>query len=228
VSITIRIASLIIVVFFGSLTWAQEQSLRPGINDSFETPKVTEWVERFESEGREVYDKRDQIVAACGIAPGMVVADVGAGTGLFTRLFAEATGSDGHVFAVDISDEFIDNILKQADASGTTNIEGVICAVDDVKLAPNSVDVVYICDTYHHFEFPYKTLASIHKALRPHGRVVLVDFERIEGTSSDWIMGHVRAGKQVVRQEVENAGFKLLEEKPALLTENYVLIFEKA
>ena len=207
--------------------WAQDQSLRPGINESFAEPVVTEWVERFEREGREVYDKRQELIAACQISPGMRIADVGAGTGLFTRLFSQAAGPEGHVFAVDISDEFIDNILRRADDLGKRNIQGIVCDVDDAKLPPDSVDLIFICDTYHHFEFPYKTLASLFKALKPGGRLVVVDFQRIPGTSSDWIMSHVRAGKDQVRKEIEDAGFKLLEEHPDILKENYVLVFSR-
>jgi ubiquinone/menaquinone biosynthesis C-methylase UbiE len=216
---------LSVFVLLPGIATAQDQSLNPGINDSFDEPVVTEWVERFEREGREVYDKRHEIVGLCKIEPGMAVADVGAGTGMFTRLFSMAVGAEGRVYAVDISDEFINNILERADELGKQNIHGVICEIDDAKLAPNSVDVVYICDTYHHFEFPYKTMASIYKALKPGGHVVLVDFERIPGESSDWIMSHVRAGKDVVRKEIQDAGFQLLEEHADLLKENYVLVF---
>lgn len=206
---------------------AQEASVKPGINATFETPVVKEWVERFEKEGREVYDKREQLVEICQVQPGQTVADVGAGTGLFTRLFAAAVGDQGQVMAVDISDEFIDNILTRANEAGVNNIHGVLCTADDAKLSPNSVDIVYICDTYHHFEFPQKTMTSIFKALKPEGRVVIVDFRREEGKSSDWVMGHVRAGQQTVREEIESVGFKLVGEKDDLLTENYVMIFGK-
>jgi ubiquinone/menaquinone biosynthesis C-methylase UbiE len=215
-------------LWFCVLAGAQDQSLRPGINQQFDKPLVSEWVERFEKEGREVYDKRQALVAVCQISPGMSVADVGAGTGLFTLLFAQQVGPAGHVYAVDISDEFIESIQQRAAQDGLNNIQGVICAVDDAKLAPTSVDVVYICDTYHHFEFPYKTMASIFKALRPGGRLVVVDFQRIPGTSSDWVMGHVRAGRDEVRQEIESVGFALQDEKQDLLKENYVLVFGKA
>jgi ubiquinone/menaquinone biosynthesis C-methylase UbiE len=215
-------------MWVGTLASAQDQSLRPGINQPFDKPAVGEWLERFEKEGREVYDKRQALVATCQISPGMSVADVGAGTGLFTLLFAQQVGPAGHVYAVDISDEFIESIQERAAQAELNNIQGVICAVDDAKLAPASVDVVYICDTYHHFEFPYKTMASIFKALKPGGRVVVVDFQRIPGTSSDWVMGHVRAGREEVRQEIESVGFKLQEEKQDLLKENYVLVFGKA
>ncbi len=209
-------------------SYGQDQSVRPGINDSFEQPVVKEWVERFEREGREVFDKRVELVEACGITPGMAVADVGAGTGLFTQLFAKAVGSSGKVYAVDISDEFVDKIVADARQAKLQNIEAIVCAADDAKLAPNSVDLVYICDTYHHFEFPIKTMASIFKALKPGGRVVVVDFARVPGVSSDWILGHVRAGQEVVQAEIESVGLELLEANQQLLKENYILIFSKA
>src|SRR5689334_9044748 len=80
---------------------AQTKSVHPGINDNFKNPNVDEWIARLETESREPYAKRNEIVAATGIRPGDIVADVGAGTGLFTALFASKVGRDGHVFAVD-------------------------------------------------------------------------------------------------------------------------------
>lgn len=206
---------------------AQEQSVKPGINESFESPNVDEWVERFEREGREVYDRRDQLVELTGLKPGMAVADVGSGTGLFTRLFAKAVGTEGKVFAVDISDEFVASIEDRAAKEGQTQIQGIICSADDTKLPPNSVDVVYICDTYHHFEFPHKTMASIFRALKPNGRVYIVDFKRIPGESSDWVLGHVRAGQDTVREEIEQVGFTLVKEPKEVLKDNYIMVFGK-
>ena len=87
---------------------AQEQSIRPGINRHFADPDWQQWVNTFERTGREVYDKRHAIVAASKVRPGMAVADVGAGTGLFTRLFAAAVEPGGTVYAIDISSSFID------------------------------------------------------------------------------------------------------------------------
>ncbi|MCA9205530.1 MAG: methyltransferase type 11, partial [Planctomycetales bacterium] len=83
-----------------------------------------------------------------------------------------------------------------------------------------------ICDTYHHFEFPHKTMSSIHRALRPGGTVVLIDFERVEGESSDWILGHVRAGQEVFEKEVAEAGFEKIDERD-LLKDNYFTRFKK-
>lgn len=207
--------------------FAQQKSVNPGINKSFEDPQVPEFVERFEKEGRDVFDRRNEIVAALGLKPGMAVADVGAGTGLFTRMFSPLVGEQGKVYAVDISDEFVEHVEKTAREQKMNNIAGVVCTADSVKLAPGSVELVFICDTYHHFEFPDKTMRSIHKALKPRGQVVLIDFHRIEGVSRDWVIGHVRAGQEVFTKEITDAGFKQIEEKKDLLKESYFLRFEK-
>lgn len=206
--------------------FSQDASVNPGINESFQNPEPKEFVERFEKEGREVYDNREAIVEHLGLKPGMVVADVGAGTGLFTRLIAPQVGAEGKVYAVDIAKAFVDHTVMSCRVRGMKQVEGIVCDQDDAKLPPGSVDVVFICDTYHHFEYPLKTMQSIHRALKPDGRIYLLDFERIEGVSSDWIMGHVRAGKEVFRAEIESAGF-VLEEELDLFEENYFLRFRK-
>ena len=216
----------LLVMLFSFSVHAQEKSVNPGINDNFQNPEPKTFTERFETEGREVYDNRELIVEKLGLQSGMSVADVGAGTGLFTRLMAPKVGADGKVYAVDIAKTFVDHTVMSSHARGLKQVEGVVCTPDDSKLAPASVDLVFICDTYHHFEFPHKTMLSIASALKPGGRVALLDFERIEGVSSDWTMGHVRAGKEVFQKEIEDAGFELVEEFD-LFTENYFLVFKK-
>ena len=205
---------------------AQEKSVRPGINKPFENPDVKEYVGKFEVESREVYAKRKEIVAACGIKPGLAVADVGAGTGLFTRLFVREVGPRGKVYAVDIAPKFVEYVEKTCKEAGLRNVQGVVCTPTSAKLPDNSVDLVFICDTYHHFEFPQRTLASLHRALRPGGRLVLVDFQRIPGKSSEWVLGHVRAGQEVFTREIEEAGFKIVGEEK-FLEENYLVRFAK-
>jgi tRNA A58 N-methylase Trm61 len=205
---------------------SQEKSVRPGINKAFEKPDVKEYIKKFEVESREVAAQADRIVAACKLRPGMAVADVGAGTGLFTRKFARAVGPKGKVFAVDIASSFLEHIGQTCRDEGIDNVQEVLCDQFSTRLPRNSVDFVFICDTYHHFEFPQRTLQSIREALRPDGQMVLIDFERIEGKSSDFILGHVRAGKEVFVAEVKSAGFKLIGEE-AFLKENYFVRFEK-
>lgn len=208
----------------------KEESVKPGINKGFVDPNldVEDFVKRFEIESREVYLNREAILEATGVKAGDVVADVGAGTGLFTRLFSKRVGDDGWVYAVDISPRFLEHINAESNKQNLTNITGVLCAEDSVNLPPNSVDVIFVCDTYHHFEFPNSTLAAMKKALKKGGRLVVIDFDRIEGKSRPWLLGHVRAGKEVFRAEIQDAGFSLVEEKKMqAFEENYFLIFRK-
>jgi FkbM family methyltransferase len=205
---------------------AQDKSVRPGINKPFEDPNVKEFIGKFEVESREVFAHRKEIVAACKLKAGMAVADIGAGTGLFTRLFAAEVGPEGKVYAVDIAPKFIEHIEKTCKEAGLKNVTTVVCTPTSAELPPESVDVVFVCDTYHHFEFPFKTLASIHRALRPGGRLVLVDFQRIEGKSSAFVLGHVRAGREVFVKEIVTSGFKEVGEEK-FLKENYLVRFEK-
>ncbi|MEW4526103.1 class I SAM-dependent methyltransferase [Maioricimonas sp. JC845] len=224
-----RIALLLTLVVFATcgLATAQDKSVNPGINKSFENPNVDQFVDRFEREGRDVYDHQDEILEALQLKPGMVVADVGAGTGLFSRKFARAVGPEGQIFAVDIAEKFVRHVESSARKAGLNNVVGVVASADAVNLPPNSVDLVYICDTYHHFEFPTKTMESIHRALRPNGEVVLIDFIRIEGVSDEWTLGHVRAGQETFTSEITATGFKQIEERKGLLDESYFVRFRK-
>ena len=198
----------------------------PGINRPYQDPDYLQWVERFERPGREVYDRREAIVLASGIQPGMQVADIGAGTGLFTLLFARAVGQAGRVYAVDIARVLLDNLERRARTEGFANVTVIVNNQTDARLPPGSLDLAFVCDTYHHFEQPRAMLASIHRALRPGGALVVVDFERIEGKSSPWVLDHVRAAKKSVIQEIEAAGFRLTADEK-LLKENFFLRFTK-
>lgn len=206
---------------------AQDKSVNPGINNNFRDPDPKEFISKFEVESREVFARRNEIVAACNVEPGQTVADIGAGTGLFTRLFADAAGESGRVIAVDISQNFLDHIQKTCREAGQQNVETLLCTADSAELPDASVDVAFICDTYHHFEFPLRTMSSLHRALKPGGRVILVDFRRVPGTSTDWIMNHVRAGQEVFESELVEAGFSKTREPAGLLNENYFVEFTK-
>lgn len=200
--------------------------MRPGVNRYYERPNWRQWTDTFERPGREIYDRRHAIVAATDVRPGTVVADIGAGTGLFTRLFSPKVAPTGQVYAVDISPTFVENIVRTAREQGLDNVEGVLNTPKDVALPDESIDLAFLADTYHHFEYPQSMMASIQRALRPGGKLVVIDFRRIPGYSSGWVMQHVRAGKDTFIGEIEAAGFRLVEEKPLLRT-NYFLVFEK-
>lgn len=209
-----------------SLT-AQEQSVKPGVNDTFRDPNVQEFLGRFEVESREVFAQRDKILAGCQLEPGQTVADIGAGTGLFTRMFSQAVGDGGRVIAVDISQKFLDHIQSTSREAGQQNVATLRCSADSTGLPENSIDVAFICDTYHHFEFPLKTMASLYRALKPGGRVVLVDFRRVDGVSTEWVLNHVRAGQEVFEAEILKTGFRKAREDLEMLKDNYFVVFEK-
>ena len=208
----------------------QAESIKPGINDRFLDPglDVSEWLGRFEVESREVYSARERILASIGIKRGQTVADIGAGTGFYSRLFASEVGETGWVYAVDISTRFLEHINQRSRADGVKNLTAVLGTSHSVRLPPNSADVVFVCDTYHHFEYPQSTLASIRRALRPGGTLVLIDFERIPGQSREWTLGHVRAGKEEFKKEIVDAGLRFVEEvQIPSFKENYFLRFQK-
>lgn len=223
-SVRMRICLLLILAL--NAAYGQEPRVRPDVNRPFVAPDFQQWVARFERPGREVYDQRHQIVAATGVKAGMTVADIGAGTGLFTRLFAERVGASGTVYAVDISKVFVDEILRLSKEQGLRNVKGVVDSSTDVGLPPQSIDTAFICDTYHHFEDPLETMQSIRRALKPGGQVIVIDFRKIPGVSTAWVMGHVRADQAQVVREIESTGFRLVEDSD-LLKSNYFLRFAR-
>jgi len=207
-----------------------EDSVKPGINDSFLDPSldVQDFVERFEVESREIFSERLAIVAAVDVQEGMAIADIGAGTGLFVPYFSQSVGSDGKVYAVDISPGMLEHLHARKADEGWSNVDVVPCSERSANLPEDSVDRVFVCDTYHHFEYPRATMSSIREALRDGGEVVIVDFERIPGVTRAWLLDHVRCGKETVITEMRSFGFELIEEVDmAGLSENYLLRFRE-
>ncbi|MHC4892852.1 MAG: class I SAM-dependent methyltransferase [Planctomycetota bacterium] len=208
----------------------EEASVKPGINEGYLDPEmdIDAMVRRFEVESREIAAQRDDIVVAIEARPGDRLADIGAGTGLFLEPLAAAVGAEGRLYAVDIAAPFVGFLSQRAAKLGLTQVEPRLCSERSVDLPADSIDVAFVCDVYHHFEYPMSSLASIHSALSPGGRLVIVDFERIPGVTREWILNHVRAGKDEVIAEVEAAGFRLLGEKQVTgLSENYFIVFER-
>ena len=159
------------------------------MNKKFADPNtdIQQFVRRFEDENREIFAKRQEIVRAVHLKPRDAVADIGAGTGLFTQMFAEQVGENGSVFAVDIGPAFVKYIAEQAEKKGHERIvKTVLNKPDSAELPAGSIDVAFICDTYHHFQHPEKMLESIRLAMRPGGRLVIIDFD-LQKDSSEFI-----------------------------------------
>ncbi|MBM4013508.1 MAG: methyltransferase domain-containing protein [Planctomycetes bacterium] len=191
------------------------------INQPFlEAKEVAKFVARFERESREIFTDRVAIADAVRLRPGDRVADVGAGTGLFAPYFSLAVGAHGKVIAVDIAPLFLEHVRQRTLLDSLPNVTTLLCDQATTNLPSGSVDVVFICDTYHHFEQPAATLASIHAALVPGGRLVVIDFHKIKGQSSDFVMGHVRADEATAVAEITAAGFAPVR-REGFLKENW-------
>ncbi len=214
-----------------SRAWSQGAVAAPeDLNAAFldKDLKPEEWVERFEVESREVYAARNEIVDALRLGPGTRIGDIGCGTGLFVPLFADKVGAEGQIYAVDISPKLLEFVRKRVGEAKLKQVKVIQCEADNVNLPEGSIDVAFICDTYHHFEFPQATLQSLRFALRPGGHLFVIDFERIPGTSREWTLDHVRADKETFRREIEQAGF-VFEREVNLdkFEENYFLQFRR-
>ncbi|MEJ2246860.1 MAG: class I SAM-dependent methyltransferase [Acidobacteriota bacterium] len=183
--------------------WAQDESLAPGINERFkQQPGLS--IRQFDFTNRDL-KQQQEILDACELKPGMDVADIGAGSGVHVRLFAEKVLPAGKVYAVDIVQEFLDHIEVTSKEKELKNVLCVLGSTTSTNLKPSSVDVVFSNDTYHHFEYPFKMLASIREALRPNGKFVIIDFK---DKSS-----HVRADSNTVIEEISKAGFRLIDSR---------------
>ena len=165
-----RVRHLTVSVFIAAaVLWAAPQTITPTakeLNKSFDAD-VSQWTERFEHEGRAIYDKRYEILDAMHLKPGMNVADIGAGSGLFARLMVQRVGPGGTVYAVDISKNMIEHITRTAQQEKISNLKAILGDPHSPKLEPHSLDLVSIIDSYHHFEFPQDMLGEIKTALRP-------------------------------------------------------------
>ncbi len=204
-------------------------SVRPGVNDRyFEHGAVDKWTDVLERERREVIAERDDIVAALELRPGMVVADIGAGTGAFMAALSAELGESGKLYAVDIVPSFLAHLRERAAAEGLTNVEIVEATPTASTLPAGSVDLLFICDVYHHFEYPSVYLRDLYAALRPDGRMIIVEFDKVPGKTSERMMAHVRQDKPTLLAEVGAEGFVLEREIDSVeLDENYMLVFRK-
>ena len=200
-----------------------EKNAKPGINKGFKDPDLSpdRYAQTFARESREVFALRHQISAEIGLKKGDRVADIGAGSGIYVNLIAEAVGAKGTVYAVDIAQPFLDFIQKSAVSDGLTNVKTVLGEDKTSNLPDSSVDIVFHSNTYHHFEYPLTMTRDLSRALVNDGEMYVLDFESVSS-------GHVRAGKEVVISEIESSGFVFVEEIDIpSLQENYLLRFRK-
>jgi SAM-dependent methyltransferase len=180
-----------------------------------------DWLERSE---REQEENPGKAIAALGIREGMVIADIGAGTGYYSFRIAALTGPSGKVYASDIQPGMIALLEKRMKREGVRNIETVLGTASDPKLPRASIDLALLVDVYHEFSEPQKMLAAIATALKPDGRLVLLEFRK-EDPNIPIRIEH-KMSVDEVKRELTAEGFafdKLLDPLPW----QHILIFKK-
>lgn len=179
------------------------------------------WVKRFEDPERDNWQKPAEVVKAMNLGAGDVVADIGAGTGYFTRHIAAAVGPSGKAIGLDIEPGMVKYMEEDAKKLNLKNYEARVVKTDDPELAPHSIDVIFLCDTYHHIDNRVEYFRNVAKGLKPGGRVVVVDF--IKDTDFGPPRDH-KLAEEIVHQEMGEAGYRLLKSHD-LLEHQYFLEF---
>jgi ubiquinone/menaquinone biosynthesis C-methylase UbiE len=186
---------------------------------------VEQWSKVFDDPRRDSWQRPKELVAALALQPGQTVADLGAGTGYFSGYLAAAVGADGTVLAVDVEPTLVEHLRRRAEQGGHTTVVPVLASLDNPRLPRRGVDLIFIADTFHHFDHRSSYLPYLRRALRPGGRVAVIDWkpgELPEGPPPD----HKLAREQVV-EEMRAAGFVLADDID-VLPYQYVLVFRAA
>jgi ubiquinone/menaquinone biosynthesis C-methylase UbiE len=184
---------------------------------------VEHWVSVFDDPARDAWQKPASVVDALQLRPGMCVADLGAGTGYFSRYLAAAVGEAGTVFAVDTDPALVAHLRQRAEHENVPNLVPVLASADNPRLPVGAVDVVLIVDTVHHIDDRINYLRRLRRVLKPGGRVVVIDFKK-QAIPVGPPPEHKLARQQVV-EEFTTAGYRLIS-APDMLPYQYFLIFQ--
>ena len=180
------------------------------------------YIAMLEDPARDAYQKPDEVVTALALPRGAVVADIGAGSGYFAVRLARAVGDSGEVLAVDISPDMILHLNRRLRDAGLRNVRTVLSAPDDPLLADASVDLFFICDTWHHVDERLKYLGLMKRMLRPGGRIAIVDFHKRPLSFGPPL--EMKIAREDAIKEMEGAGLRLAAEH-TFLPHQYFLVF---
>jgi ubiquinone/menaquinone biosynthesis C-methylase UbiE len=182
----------------------------------------------LEAPDREQRQKPQDLVRAMGLRPGMTVADVGTGVGYMLPFLSRTVGAVGQVIAEDIFDDYLAAAKIRATNQQLTNVTFVKGTDRDPSLPEGAVDEVLILDAYHHFDYPQAMLAGVHKALKPNGRLVIVEYYKTPAAMPNGdAVNHIRLNKPDVIREIEANRFRLVSEREQIQDSQYMLILEK-
>jgi ubiquinone/menaquinone biosynthesis C-methylase UbiE len=188
---------------------------------------IDTYIQALERPERDDYQQPDKVIKALDLKPGMVVADVGAGSGYFTRRLAQAVGNTGQVIAIDVEQKMLDYNTQELEKLGIADrAKFILAKPDDPSLPENAVDLVFLCNVYHHIEHQVDYFAKTKSALTPNGRVVIVDFYHDERSGKLGFSKHHLVPREQVITNMEHAGYTFSQEH-TFLSRQYFLEFVK-
>jgi len=177
---------------------------------------------------RDEKQKPGELIRAMGLQPGMTVADIGTGIGYMLPFLSRRVGPEGKVIAEDIFDDFLASAKQHSATAKLSNVTFVKGSETDPNLPENSVDVALALDVYHHFDYPEKMLAAIHKALKADGKLVVVEYyKRQQAMPGGRALTHIRLDMPDVIKEIEANHFHLISEKEHVPNSQYMLVLRK-
>lgn len=212
--------SALLLFLFSAAAFAQQRSMPPATQDR----PLSDRIASMERSERDAWQKPDEVVKALELNSGDAVADIGAGTGYFTRRLARAVGPAGKVFAVDVAKDILGYLKEQADQQNLHNIQLVVSRQDDPLLPANAVDLAFFCDTTHHIANRVSFYRKLSPAVKPHGRMAIIDYPP-DSPQHPHSPDELVPRSQAI-SEAEEAGFKFVKDFQ-FLPRHYFLLFEK-
>jgi arsenite methyltransferase len=208
------------LLVFSALACAQQTSMPPKSEDR----PLKDRIASMERAERDAWQKPDEVVKALDLKDHDVVADIGAGTGYFSRPLARAVAPDGKVYAVDVAADILAYLQERAERESLHNIATIVSKPGDPLLPANSVDLAFFCDTTHHIEHRVNFYRKLFLAVKAHGRMAIIDYPP-DSPHAPHKPEQLVPRSQVI-SEAEQAGFKFLKDFQ-FLPYHYFLIFEK-
>ncbi len=169
---------------------------------------------------RNEWQQPGRVVEALAVAPGSIIADIGAGSGFFTMRLARATGPSGRVYAIDLDRAALQRLVDQAARAGLPNVRGAVGTLEEPHLKAASVDLIFTSNTYHHIENPVAYFGRLKAALKPGGRLAIIDIDR--SAFSRRTTPHAIARERIL-EEMNWAGYRLVEEFSFLDKQSYLI-----
>ena len=190
--------------------------------------KADEWVTTLEGPQRVATQKIDEVLSKLALKPGMVVADIGAGSGLFSRPLAKAVAPAGKVYAVDVQQDLLDHINKRDKDENIRNIQTVLGEFNDPKLPARDVDLAFINDVLHHIQNRAVYLKALAKYVKASGRIAIIEMNKNDPNTPHKSQPELLVGREEIQQWMSDAGFKLVQEHPDLFPgTKWFLVFGK-